>query len=147
MNLISVRASTRAAKGTQVAKLLQDEFRPHPAIDRRHAARGGGRPLTELGNQCKRSRSAMDKGDLVPDEVVIGIIAQRLDKPDCAKGAIFDGFCSRPVAQARALDCTNAGRPPQPDRQAVIELKVDDEAMVGADGKPHPGEGFRRGPG
>jgi adenylate kinase len=70
----------------------------------------------------------MDRGNLVPDEVVIGIIAERLDKPDCAKGAIFDGF-PRTVAQARALDAMLLGRHSRID--SVIELQVDDEAMVG----------------
>ena len=70
----------------------------------------------------------MDRGDLVPDDLVIGIIAERLDKPDSAKGVIFDGF-PRTVAQAKALDTMLAGRGRKID--AVIELKVDDEAMVG----------------
>jgi adenylate kinase len=70
----------------------------------------------------------MDRGDLVPDEVVVGIIADRLDQPDCAKGAVFDGF-PRTIAQAQALDRTLAARGSKID--AVIELKVEDEAMVG----------------
>src|SRR5262249_11437670 len=80
---------------------------------------------TDLGKKCK---AIMDKGDLVPDDVVIGIIAQRLDKPDCAKGAIFDGF-PRTVAQAKALDTMLTGRHSRSD--GGIELKVDDDAMVG----------------
>jgi len=80
---------------------------------------------TELGRRCK---AIMDRGDLVPDEVVVGIIAQRLDQPDCAKGAAFDGF-PRTIAQAEALDRTLAARGRKID--AVIELKVEDEAMVG----------------
>ncbi len=50
----------------------------------------------------------MDKGALVPDETVIGIIAERYDQPDCAKGAVFDGF-PRTIAQAEALDTMLAG--------------------------------------
>jgi adenylate kinase len=80
---------------------------------------------TELGKRCK---AIMDRGDLVPDDVVVGIIAERLDKPDCAKGAVFDGF-PRTIPQARALDGMLTGRGSRID--AVIELKVDDEAMVG----------------
>jgi adenylate kinase len=70
----------------------------------------------------------MDKGELVPDALVVGIIADRLNDPDCAKGAVFDGF-PRTVAQAEALDRMMASRKAKID--AVIELKVDDEAMVG----------------
>jgi adenylate kinase len=70
----------------------------------------------------------MDRGDLVGDDLVIGIIGERLDKPDCSKGVIFDGF-PRTVAQAKALDAMLAQRGRKID--AVIELKVDDDAMVG----------------
>jgi adenylate kinase len=70
----------------------------------------------------------MDRGDLVPDDIVVGIIAERLDQPDCAKGAVFDGF-PRTIPQAEALDRMLAGRGSRID--SVIELKVDDEAMVG----------------
>jgi adenylate kinase len=80
---------------------------------------------TELG---MKSKAIIDRGDLVPDDLVIGIIAERLDRPDTAKGVIFDGF-PRTVAQAKALDTMLAGRGRKID--AVIELRVDDEAMVG----------------
>jgi adenylate kinase len=70
----------------------------------------------------------MDRGDLVPDELVIGIIAERLEKPDTARGVIFDGF-PRTVAQAKALDDMLVKRNSRIDR--VVELKVDDDAMVG----------------
>ncbi len=112
-----------AGKGTQ-AKVLQDErgLIQLSTGDMLRAAVAAG---TELG---KKSKAIMDRGDLVPDDLVIGIIAERLDKPDCAKGVIFDGF-PRTVAQAKALDTMLAGRGRKID--AVIELKVDDEAMVG----------------
>jgi adenylate kinase len=112
-----------AGKGTQ-AKILQDRLGlvQLSTGDMLRAAVAAG---TELGKQCK---TVMDRGNLVPDEVVIGIIAERLDKPDCAKGAIFDGF-PRTVAQARALDAMLLGRHSRID--SVIELQVDDEAMVG----------------
>jgi adenylate kinase len=64
----------------------------------------------------------------VPDDVVVGIIGERLDKPDCAKGAVFDGF-PRTIPQAQALDKMLTSRGDKID--AVIELKVDDDAMVG----------------
>ncbi len=112
-----------AGKGTQ-AKVLQDErgLIQLSTGDMLRAAVGAG---TELG---KKSKAIMDRGDLVPDDLVIGIIAERLDKPDTARGVIFDGF-PRTVAQAKALDTMLAGRGRKID--AVIELKVDDEAMVG----------------
>jgi adenylate kinase len=112
-----------AGKGTQ-AKILQDEW-GLPQLSTGDMLRAAAAAGTELGKRCK---TIMDRGDLVPDDVVIGIIAERLDKPDCAKGAIFDGF-PRTVAQAKALDTMLAGRKRKID--AVIELKVDDEAMVG----------------
>ena len=80
---------------------------------------------TELGRRCK---SIMDRGDLVPDDVVVAIISERLDQADCVNGAVFDGF-PRTIPQAEALDRMLAGRGSQID--AVIALKVDDEAMVG----------------
>jgi adenylate kinase len=112
-----------AGKGTQ-AKVLQDEqgLVQLSTGDMLRAAVAAG---TDLG---KKSKTIMDRGDLVPDDLVIGIIAERLDKPDTAKGVIFDGF-PRTVAQAKALDTMLAGRARKID--AVIELKVEDEAMVG----------------
>jgi adenylate kinase len=63
----------------------------------------------------------------VPDETVIGIIAERYDQPDCAKGAVFDGF-PRTIAQAEALDKMLAERGRKID--LVLELKVDDAALL-----------------
>ena len=80
---------------------------------------------TELGKKCK---AIMDSGDLVPDEIVIGIIAERYDRPDCAKGAVFDGF-PRTIPQAEALDAMLKGRSRKID--LVIELKVDDAVLIG----------------
>jgi adenylate kinase len=112
-----------AGKGTQ-AKVLQDA-RGLVQLSTGEMLRAAVAAGTELG---RKSKAIMDRGDLVPDDVVIGIIAERLDEPDCAKGVIFDGF-PRTVAQAEALDRMLAGRGRKID--AVIELKVDDEAMVG----------------
>jgi adenylate kinase len=122
MNLI-LFGPPGAGKGTQ-AKMLQDEW-SLPQLSTGDMLRAATAAGTELGKRCK---AVMDRGDLVPDEVVVGIIAERLDKPDCAKGAVFDGF-PRTIAQAQALDRMLAGRGSRID--AVIELKVDDEAMVG----------------
>ena len=112
-----------AGKGTQ-AKVLQEE-RGLVQLSTGDMLRAAVAAGTELG---RKSKTIMDRGDLVPDEVVIGIIAERLDKPDCAEGVIFDGF-PRTVAQAKALDAMLASRGRRID--TVIELKVDDEAMVG----------------
>ena len=112
-----------AGKGTQ-AKVLQDE-RGLVQLSTGDMLRAAVAAGTELG---RKSKAIMDRGDLVPDDLVVGIIAERLEKPDCAKGVIFDGF-PRTVAQAKALDAMLSGRGRKID--AVIELKVDDEAMVG----------------
>ena len=79
---------------------------------------------TEVG---RRAKAIMEAGELVPDEVVIGIIEHRIEQPDAANGFILDGF-PRTVAQAQVLDdlLTRKGR--RLDR--VIELQVDVEALV-----------------
>src|SRR5438270_8603679 len=112
-----------AGKGTQ-ARILQREL-GLPQLSTGDMLRAAIAAGTELGNRCK---AIMDRGDLVSDEIVIGIISERLDQPDCAKGAAFDGF-PRTIAQAEALDRMLEGRGSRID--AVIELRVDDEAMVG----------------
>jgi adenylate kinase len=112
-----------AGKGTQ-AKILQEEW-GLPQLSTGDMLRAAIAAGTELGRRCN---DIMERGDLVPDEVVVGIIGERLDKPDCAKGAVFDGF-PRTVPQAEALDKMLAGRGSKID--VVIELKVNDEAMIG----------------
>ena len=79
---------------------------------------------TEIGRKAK---AIMDKGELVPDEVVIGIISERIDQPDCKSGVILDGF-PRTLPQAAALDKLLAEKKRKLD--AVIELKVDDNQLV-----------------
>ena len=112
-----------AGKGTQ-AKILREE-RGLVQLSTGDMLRAAVAAGSELGRRCK---TIMDRGDYVPDDVVIAIIAERLDGPDCAKGAVFDGF-PRTIAQAEALDRMLAERGTA--IAAVIELKVDDEAMVG----------------
>lgn len=74
-----------------------------------------------------RAKAVMEAGKLVDDEILIAMIADRLDQPDAGRGAIFDGF-PRTVPQAEALDRLLAGRGMRLDH--VIELKVDDSALV-----------------
>lgn len=111
-----------AGKGTQ-ARILQ-ERRGWPQLSTGDILRDACRAGTVLGLQLK---ALMDRGELVPDEIVISIIAERLDLADCAGGVVFDGF-PRTIAQARALDAMLAGRGRQID--VVVELKVRDEILV-----------------
>ena len=122
MNLI-LFGPPGAGKGTQ-AKILQGDWRL-PQLSTGDMLRAAIAAGTELG---KKSKAIMDRGDLVPDGLVIGIIGERLDRPDCAKGAVFDGF-PRTVPQAEALDKMLSSRGDRID--AVIELRVDDDAMIG----------------
>ena len=87
-----------AGKGTQAANLVQKYGIPH--ISTGDMFRAAVKEGTELG---KKAKACMDAGQLVPDEITIGIVKERLAKPDCAKGSILDGF-PRTVEQADALD-------------------------------------------
>ena len=111
-----------SGKGTQ-AKILQ-ERRGLPQLSTGDMLRAAIAAGTELGKKCK---AIMDAGELVPDDVVVGIIAERYDQPDCEKGAVFDGF-PRTIPQARALDSMLKMRNRQID--LVIELKVDDAVLI-----------------
>ena len=112
-----------SGKGTQ-AKILQ-ERRRLPQLSTGDMLRAAIAAGTELGRKCK---AIMDTGELVPDEIVIGIIAERYDEADCANGAVFDGF-PRTIPQAAALDAMLAARKKKID--LVIELKVDDAVLIG----------------
>lgn len=111
-----------AGKGTQAAKIAEKYGIAHISTGDilREAAKQG----TELG---RRAESYMSKGELVPDEVVIGIVAERLRQPDCASGFLLDGF-PRTVAQAKALDKALAESNCALD--AVISLEVDEAEVV-----------------
>jgi adenylate kinase len=87
-----------AGKGTQAQRLVEDFRLPYVATGEmlRDAVRQG----TELGKQAERY---MNNGDLVPDDVIVGVAVERIKQPDCADGFILDGF-PRTVAQAKALD-------------------------------------------
>ena len=111
-----------AGKGTQ-AKILQEK-RGLPQLSTGDMLRAAVAAKTALGKQVE---AILAKGDLVSDEIVIGIIAQRYDQPDCAKGAVFDGF-PRTIAQAEALDRMLAERKKQID--VVVELRVDERILL-----------------
>jgi adenylate kinase len=74
-----------------------------------------------------KAKAVMDTGGLVSDEIVVGIIADRIDQPDCRKGFILDGF-PRTTKQAEALDTMLAERKLKLD--TVIEMQVDDRILV-----------------
>ena len=108
-------------KGTQ-ADILADTFKiPH--ISTGDMMRSAIANHTELGMKCK---SCMDKGELVPDEIVVGIVSERLNEPDCQTGFILDGF-PRTVPQAEDLDAVLKER--SIDDVLVVELTVEDEVL------------------
>jgi adenylate kinase len=111
-----------AGKGTQ-AKLLQEK-NGWPQLSTGDMLKAAIAAGTELGNKV---RDILAKGDLVSDEIVVGIIAQRYDQPDCRFGAIFDGF-PRTIPQAEALDDMLNRRGKRID--LVLELKVDDAMLL-----------------
>ncbi len=111
-----------AGKGTQ-AKLLQERFGV-PQISTGDILREAQRQGSELGLAAQRY---MEQGQLVPDEVVIGIVEQRLLADDCAGGFILDGF-PRTVPQARALG-TLLGRNGG-GLDAVVSMQVPHEELV-----------------
>ncbi len=111
-----------AGKGTQ-AELITQRYRiPH--ISTGDILRAAVKQGTQLG---RLAESYMTKGELVPDEVVIGIVAERIQDPDCANGFLLDGF-PRTVAQAEALDKVLKERHQELD--AVLSLEVDEDEVV-----------------
>ncbi|VAW22522.1 Adenylate kinase [hydrothermal vent metagenome] len=111
-----------AGKGTQ-AKILVDGY-SIPQLSTGDILRSAILANTPMGQQAKE---IMARGDLVPDEVVCGIVSERLDDEDAKKGFILDGF-PRTIAQAEALDAMMDEKGIALD--AVIVLKVDSEALI-----------------
>jgi adenylate kinase len=110
-----------SGKGTQAQRLRDDKGIPQVSsgdLLRDAVARG-----TDLG---KRAKAAMDAGELVSDEIVLGLIRERVGRPDAAKGFILDGY-PRNVAQAGALDklLAELGQP----IDAVVLMDVDSKAL------------------
>lgn len=111
-----------AGKGTQAQILVErDGMVQLSTGDMLRAAVKAG---TEIGLKAK---AVMDAGDLVSDEIVIGIVSERLDQPDVKNGVIFDGF-PRTNAQAQALDTLLDEK--GMELNAVVEMQVRDEMLV-----------------
>ena len=111
-----------SGKGTQAARLTDHLKIAH--LSTGDMLRAAVAAKTPVG---LRAAEIMERGDLVPDEVVIGVIADRIAEPDCAGGFILDGF-PRTVGQAEGLDALLAERSLSLD--AVVELAVDEAALL-----------------
>ena len=118
MNLILLGAPG-AGKGTQ-AELLTEKL-DIPAISTGNMLREAMKNGTELGKQVKQY---MDEGSLVPDEVILSLIAERVAQPDCKNGFILDGV-PRTLAQAEAMEANGF------KIDHVVSLEVDDAEIVG----------------
>lgn len=111
-----------SGKGTQAKRVAAAEGIPHIATG--DIFRAAISEQTELGKQVQ---PYLDSGSLVPDELTIGLIRERLQQPDTARGFVLDGF-PRNMAQAHALDqmLTEIGRP----LTAVVEFALADELAI-----------------
>jgi adenylate kinase len=111
-----------AGKGTQ-SERLRARYNI-PQLSTGDMLRAAVMAATPVGLQAK---AIMDAGNLVSDDIVVGIVADRIEEPDAHNGFILDGF-PRTVAQAEALDRMLAGKAMQLD--AVIELDVDESVLL-----------------
>ena len=118
MNLILLGAPG-AGKGTQ-AELLVEKL-SIPAISTGNMLREAIANGTELGKKVKK---LMDNGSLVPDEVILDLVQERVAQPDCAKGFILDGV-PRTLAQAEALEARGVRI------DHVVSIEIDDEVIEG----------------
>lgn len=111
-----------AGKGTQAVILAEKLKVPH--ISTGDIFRSNIKEGTPLG---KLAKQYIDSGALVPDDVTIGIVKDRLQKPDCKNGFILDGF-PRTIAQAQSLDDMLASM--QTKLDSVLDLEVEDEVII-----------------
>jgi adenylate kinase len=120
-----------AGKGTQAAFIC--ESFGIPQISTGDMLRAAVKAGTPLGQAAKK---VMDEGGLVSDDIIIGLVKERIAQPDCENGALFDGF-PRTIAQADALKSQGI------KIDHVVELQVDDEEIVSrmSGRRVHPGSG------
>ncbi len=109
-----------AGKGTQAERFAKE--RGIPKISTGDILREAVANKTEIG---LRAKAIMDRGELVSDEVMIGIVGERLERPDAASGFVLDGF-PRTVAQAAALDGIMSSRDPL----IVVDIVVPEDELV-----------------
>jgi adenylate kinase len=107
-----------AGKGTQ-ANYIKEKYQI-PQISTGDMLRAAVKAGTDLG---KKAKEFMDAGGLVPDDVIIGLVKERIKEPDCEKGFFFDGF-PRTIPQADAMK--DAGVP----IDAVVDIEVPDEEII-----------------
>lgn len=112
-----------AGKGTQSLKLV--DRRGLVQLSTGDMLRAAVKAGSEVGLKAK---AVMESGQLVSDDIVIGVVSERLDQPDVKAGVIFDGF-PRTTAQAEALDRLLAEK--GMELHAVVEMQVPDELLVG----------------
>ncbi len=121
MNVILLGAPG-AGKGTQAKRL--EESRKLVQLSTGDMLRAAVASGSDLGRQAK---GVMDAGQLMPDDLMVQMISERIDQPDCRTGFILDGF-PRTTPQAKALDTMLSGKGLRLD--AVIEMKVDEDILV-----------------
>lgn len=121
MNLVLL-GPPGAGKGTQAAKIIEKYGIPH--ISTGDIFRSNIKEGTPFG---KKAKEYMDKGELVPDSLVIEIAKERLDRDDCREGFLLDGF-PRTVTQAKALDDHLAMKDKKIDH--VLDIKVEKEELI-----------------